>query len=79
MSMTLEDLEDFTRFATEQLSKGEATLEQLTVRWEEERKEREDLIRSVEQSMKDIETGRCQPWNEFFDEFCKKNNIDRNA
>jgi hypothetical protein len=73
---TLEkEIEDFTRFAKNHSSE-DVTLDELYDRWREQVYRDVDTL-AVEASLRDMEAGEVgKPFDEFAEEFCKRNGID---
>ena len=74
---TLEkEIEDFARYAKSHSSEN-VTLDELYDRWREQTYEDTDAL-AVEASLRDMEAGETgRPFDEFSDEFRKRNKIDR--
>ena len=69
MSITPEDLQDFNRFAGEQLAgDGAESLVELVHQWAAAR-EREDVNAAIRAGLKAIDEGRSRPFDESQDEF----------
>jgi hypothetical protein len=61
MSVSLDQLDDFHRFAQQQLQAGEAvSIAELARQWEIAR-EREEVNEALDEAMDDLEAGRYRP------------------
>ncbi len=80
MPITLEDIHDFSQFATARLENGgaEFSLSELAQQWQAVR-EREEVNAAIREGLADIDAGRTQPAREFMDEMRKKYNISPDA
>lgn len=67
MPASLEELESFSRFATQKLSHGDErpSLEECLRQWRAEC-ERDELVVSIEASLEDVEQGRVQSVEDAF-------------
>lgn len=72
MSVTINDIQDFNRFAERKLSNGGAdSIEQLAREWAEAR-ELTQLAEDIAESEADIEAGRVKPLDKAFADIRKK-------
>ena len=75
MSVTQEDLQDFNRFAGEQLAGGGAeSLVELVNQWAATR-ERKEANAAIRAGLKAIDEGRTRPFDESQDEFRSAHNL----
>ena len=67
MPTTVEELENFSRFAAQRLRQGDQlpSLEECLRQWREE-SEREELLADIQAGLDDVEQGRGQPVDEAF-------------
>lgn len=73
MSITRDDLQDFQKYADEQLQHANyATLVDLADQWEAQRREMAETVGDIEQSHVDIEAGRVCSVSDAFDEARRK-------
>lgn len=76
MPQLQKDIEDFTSFAKNQLSKGATfSIDELYDRWREGHPAAEDAL-AVQASLRDMDSGETgRPFDEFASDFSKRNNI----
>jgi len=79
MTTSLDDkIEDFTRFAKNHSSE-DVTIDELYDRWRERTFQETDAL-AVEASLRDMQQGETgRPFDEFAEEFRKKNHFDESS
>ncbi len=85
MAVSQEELDSFHRFVSQQIGNGgaELTLEELLDLWRAANPTPEDLrddVLAVKAAIRDLESGETgRPFEEFAEEFRRRNNISRGA
>ena len=74
MTVTMDELESFGRFAADEVERGSVTsLEQLVTLWRT--RKREDVNVAIRQGLEEADAGLGRPLDDYMNDFRKKNEV----